>query len=781
VALLVVLLFPGAILLGRVFFERDIVIFFVAQAEAMVQAVAKGAWPVWDPLPAFGQPLTNPDAMLLYPLTLLNLVMQPWTYYTVFVAFHAVFSGVGFLKLCRFWGIGFPGALLSAALWLLSGPFLSLVCLWHHFAGAAWAPWVVLATECALVEPTLPRALLWGGALAGQILAGSADMCALTGLLCLLLLLIRGGGGPGRRLRLLGAGALALGFATGLTAGLWLVALDLLHRGGRGNFSEAFRNYWSVHPLGLLGMAVPDLFTSLPLSPAWNAALFESREPFLKSLYLGAPTLVLAVGALVRGGRTALWLLLVAAGGALVALGRHAPVLALLSLAIPPLKILRYPVKATILVAFAAAGLAGLGFDSLGERGRTWPAVLAAGLVALLTALLAVLVAAPQRFLAPLLDPGVPPDVVQALASLAVSRFALEAGVGVVLVLLLLVGGRRSRVILALVAVGDLFLHHHALNPVAGRELYGYRPELASVLGSGERVYIYDYHQSAKALEHLGTTRAYVPRSHPAGWGPAETGALALESALIPPISERFLIPTGFEVDYRGLQPLAQASLTALLLSSEGSSLHTRLLRMGGIQKVVALHDPGDLVHLQTVSGLLERPMEVFGVPGALPRTYLVNQVLRAAGEKASEALTDPGFDPRTSVIVPEEAPLPPPSPAFAGESRVREERPDRLVLDATLSGPGYLVVLDAYDPGWRASVDGREAPLYPANTAFRAVFVSGGNHRVEIVYRPPALFRGLALGGVTLLGGLLLLALSRHTRGGKREASQPAQGRGPE
>ncbi|MCE7960687.1 MAG: hypothetical protein DYH06_22535, partial [Acidobacteria bacterium ACB2] len=60
---------------------------------------------------------------------------------------------------------------------------------------------------------------------------------------------------------------------------------------------------------------------------------------------------------------------------------------------------------------------------------------------------------------------------------------------------------------------------------------------------------------------------------------------------------------------------------------------------------------------------------------------------------------------------------------------------PDRLAAD--VEGAAFLLVADAFGPGWRALVDGREAPLLPANLAFRAVPVPGGRHRVEIVYRP--------------------------------------------
>ena len=81
-----------------------------------------------------------------------------------------------------------------------------------------------------------------------------------------------------------------------------------------------------------------------------------------------------------------------------------------------------------------------------------------------------------------------------------------------------------------------------------------------------------------------------------------------------------------------------------------------------------------------------------------------------------------------------------------------------RLEVDAEQDG--YVVVADAFDPGWSATVDDAAAPVLRANVAFRAVPVPAGRHVVEMVYRPRAVARGLAL---TLLT-LALLAVAAAT-----------------
>ncbi|HVQ28064.1 MAG TPA: hypothetical protein VMV21_00695, partial [Vicinamibacteria bacterium] len=368
-------LFPGLVFGGRVLFERDVHQMLYGQYASFARTVHAGSLPVWDPWTGFGQPmLANPSAQVLYPPTWLCLVLSPETTYAVFVLLHLAVGALAMRALAERLGVSPLAAGLAGVLWVLSGPILSLVNLWHHLAGACLMPLVLLAADRALADRTLRSALHWGGAMGLQGLAGSLDMCLFTAALTAAWALHRFTDRhdaerpkPGRWL--VATVATACGMALAFAAGLLLPALDLLRASARAALAEDVRTFWSLHPALLLQLVLPVFPYELPLAPDLRKALFENREPFLASVYLGLAALPLVVLALLpRPRKHALVLSLIFGASALLALGRNGFAYPALVALVPPLRSLRYPVKVTVLLAVAWALLAALGLDALRER-----------------------------------------------------------------------------------------------------------------------------------------------------------------------------------------------------------------------------------------------------------------------------------------------------------------------------------------------------------------------------------------------------------------------------
>jgi hypothetical protein len=154
-----------------------------------------------------------------------------------------------------------------------------------------------------------------------------------------------------------------------------------------------------------------------------------------------------------------------------------------------------------------------------------------------------------------------------------------------------------------------------------------------------------------------------------------------------------------------------------------------------------------------------------------LPRAFIVpNALVISDDDDARASLADPNFDPASTVIL-ASAPASSPIRHSSREADIRpvtitQYSPESIRLSA--DGPGYLVLTDAYYPGWIATVDGSPAPILRADIMFRAVELPAGTHTVEFRFEPVAVKIGLWISGVTwvvVLTALILLdARNRKT-----------------
>ena len=115
-----------------------------------------------------------------------------------------------------------------------------------------------------------------------------------------------------------------------------------------------------------------------------------------------------------------------------------------------------------------------------------------------------------------------------------------------------------------------------------------------------------------------------------------------------------------------------------------------------------------------------------------------------------------PGFDPAREALL-EGAAL----PALAdgsGTVRVDAGAPGELALAVSTSSPALLVVAQSWFPGWRARVDGQEAPVYRADYVAMAVPIAAGEHRVVLCYGSRAVHAAAALSALAILATVGLL-----------------------
>jgi uncharacterized membrane protein YfhO len=84
----------------------------------------------------------------------------------------------------------------------------------------------------------------------------------------------------------------------------------------------------------------------------------------------------------------------------------------------------------------------------------------------------------------------------------------------------------------------------------------------------------------------------------------------------------------------------------------------------------------------------------------------------------------------------------------------------DEIEVRATAFTRGFVKVLESFDPGWSAMVDGSAAPVVLADGFAMAVPVQPGEHTLRLSYRTPGRGLGclLSLASVALFLGLLAM-----------------------
>ncbi len=173
---------------------------------------------------------------------------------------------------------------------------------------------------------------------------------------------------------------------------------------------------------------------------------------------------------------------------------------------------------------------------------------------------------------------------------------------------------------------------------------------------------------------------------------------------------------------------------------------------------------PPNYEWLATVEGV-----SVYENKTALPRAFLVGNEVRVSNAKeAGNALADEQFDPQRSVVI--EMPLETVHAVniqnLSGNAEIIEDRRNRVAIATDCQTGSLLVLSDNYYPGWRATIDGKEAEIYRANLTMRAVRLPAGAHTVVFEFAPATLRIAFGISLATLAGvSVALIGIAARRR----------------
>lgn len=156
--------------------------------------------------------------------------------------------------------------------------------------------------------------------------------------------------------------------------------------------------------------------------------------------------------------------------------------------------------------------------------------------------------------------------------------------------------------------------------------------------------------------------------------------------------------------------------------------------------------------------------VNVFHNPSALPRSYVAHDSIIVADADVIDYVRRHRTDElRRTVILPDrESPERSTAPCSdaGARSTITQDGAQSVAITAESRCPGWLVLADAYDPGWRATVNGAPASVARVNLMQRAVRIPAGKSLIEFRYWPEWFVPVAAISGVGWVAATVLLVI---------------------
>ncbi|MBI4279716.1 MAG: YfhO family protein [Armatimonadetes bacterium] len=766
----VLLLFWGPLFEDKRLYWQDLLLQFYPWYSFAARTIKQGAAPFWNPYLFAGVPLLgNPLVGLFYPPNLIFLVLPVDRAAAWSIAGHVLLAGWGTYRFAREHRCTPVPALLAGIAFMFSGRVIALTSHLSMIHALSWCPIILLLTHRLITASSWKPCLWLTAAITMQILAAHPQTTLITGMAALgygaVLMTVHHRAFPEVIRRLLAmAGCAAAALA--ISAVHWIPVVILVAHSPRLGSSPTNPLSFSLEWPHALSFLVPNLYGH-PAAVYWGAWNYWEMAG-----YTGIITVALALGALVSGDRGTRAFSVLAAAGLVLALGGNTPVYSSLVRLVPGLGVFRVPARYLVIYAFAISMLAARALDRVGAPERearhaintvAWITAALLGLLPLLWWVGPARPGAIQQGLARTLGPAAPAAFLPpARAAVWVGMMLATTALLIFLLLLLLLAGGKLRapvfnVAILLLVTADMLLFAAPMLPLARRLAPLETPsEIESIVlrgPPGRRVFMME--DLIRDAEDTLGSRAFGPPGH--AYVAGAKARLAPNLAMILGYSSALgydQLPLDSYARYisRVLDELRETHTSKLL----------DFLAAGYVVSAKPLPAPYRLLYRSPTVNLYDNPR-------ALPRASLVTRAVVADRGFMLAYMRSPAFDPRTTVVL-EEIPPEPAGVRIPGISQQVSERvlsTNLIVFRVRTPGPAWLVVSDAYYPGWRAQIDGKPVRILRANYAFRAVIVEPGDHEVAFTYWPAGLWVAALVSGLGLaVWGGLAWRLSATPRG---------------
>lgn len=149
-----------------------------------------------------------------------------------------------------------------------------------------------------------------------------------------------------------------------------------------------------------------------------------------------------------------------------------------------------------------------------------------------------------------------------------------------------------------------------------------------------------------------------------------------------------------------------------------------------------------------------------------IPRAYFVYDSKIMADEDSVRAfMMDPGFDPRSVVVLEEDPGFEAGGNPGTGSATISSYSLNEISLKVETSKNGFLMISDIFYPGWKAYIDGKPSRVLRADWSLRAVPVGAGRHQIIMKFEPESFRTGAWITGITIFGSSSVIIFFRFRK----------------
>ena len=736
--------------------------------------------PLWNPHVSVGRPfLANAQSALFTPFNIPGYILPFWDSLAVMAALKLFFGALGAFVLARTLGMRFPGALTTGLIFAF-GTFYVVWLSWPLTNIFPLIPWLLVLAERLVRRPAPLPAAGMAGLVALTYFGGHPETTFHTLFATVAYFAVRlvfhvrderGG------LRALARPALTFALAvlggTAIAAVLIIPFAELLFHSDELTRRTAVAGHWPRK-----------YFAALFLHDYWGRGTQSDIEGFMqiRGWYAGAMTLMLAAVALLVGRtRQRIAAAVVAVAVVMIVLGID-PLFGIVT-AIPGFHG-AHNERMLIFFLLAVALLAGWGMDDLTDgrpvvgRKRRWVLLTSAAIFLVPFAIVGVAHPGTVGQFGKALDiawgfadpplffsiPDATSPTADAIRLSSLLQWIPLAGLGVVLIAWRL---RRTRPLAAgaFVALAVLLLSADLF-----RANMGFNPAIPERNAAPPTTGAIRYLQSRTPNRFVGVSKQIAFQPLPAD--------IAMDFGLYDARGYDYPAEKRYDTIWRrnvtpGVPDFAQP--IQLATATPAAMRVLSLLSVSDLLQHVRgdpIRQPGLRIAYRGRDGV------VYNNANALPRVFLAGSQQTVDGEKAAEdAVLAPDFDRRNVVVTERQVPGLPQAGADAsaspGSARLVSYGAEKVVAEADARRRSMFVLTDVHYPGWKATVDGRDAPIERVDYLLRGVSLPPGRHTVEFRYEP-ASFRAGWIISLVGLAGVLAAALVglRRRRAGTRDTA---------